>query len=124
MVARMAPPAAARPLLADRLVLFGGRVGAVIRSAPRDAALEPMFRQLARSATSPAANYAEAREAVSSRDYVHRMKIVVKELRETITWLEMLRAAGFRARDIEVLERECRELIAISVTCIRRAIGQ
>lgn len=83
-----------------------------------------MFRQLARSATSPAANYAEAREAVSSRDYVHRMKIVVKELRETITWLEMLRVAGFRARDIEVLERECRELIAISVTCIRRAIGQ
>jgi four helix bundle protein len=57
-----------------------------------------MFRQLARSATSPAANYAEAREAVSSRDYVHRMKIVVKELRETITWLEMLRGRGLPAR--------------------------
>lgn len=82
-----------------------------------------MFRQLARSATAPAANYAEAREAVSSRDYVHRMKIVVKELRETLAWLQMVRASGFRTGDIEALERECHELTAISVTCIRRASG-
>ncbi len=111
------------PLLSDRLVEFGGRVCAVIRRAPRDQALENVFRQLARAATSPAANYAEAREAVSTRDYVFKMKICVKELREALVWLGMAKRAGFKQAELDELITECGELIAISVTCIRRAKG-
>jgi four helix bundle protein len=109
--------------LADRLVSFGGRTCALIRRAPRDFALENIFRQLARAATSPAANYAEAKEASSTRDYVNKLKICVKELRESLAWLRMAESAGFRPAEVRVLAAECNELIAICVTCIRRATG-
>ncbi len=109
--------------LAERLVLFGGRTCALIRRAPRDFALENIFRQLARSATSPAANYAEAKEAISTRDYVNKLKICVKELRESLAWLQMAESAGFRPAEVRALAAECNELIAICVTCIRRATG-
>ncbi len=110
-------------LLADRLTHFGGRVCALVRRASREPALENIFRQLARSATSPAASYAEAREAVSTRDYVYKLKLCVKELRETLAWLRMASGAGFRSAEMDALARECDELIAITVTCIRRAKG-
>jgi four helix bundle protein len=80
--------------------------------------------QLAKCATSPAANYAEAREAVSTRDYVYKMKVIVKELRESLAWLRMTRRAGYHANDIDELIAECNELIAIAVTCNKRASGR
>ena len=123
IVAAMATTVAAKPQLSDRLVTFGGRVCGVIRRAPRDNALDNVFKQLARAATSPAANYAEARESVSSRDYVYKMKIVVKELRESLVWLGVAKQAGFKQEQIDELSAECNELIAIAVTCIRRAKG-
>ena len=110
-----------KPLLADRLVEFGGRVCALVRRGSRDPALDVISRQLARSATSPAANYAEAREAVSSRDYVFKMKVCVKELRESLAWLQMARRAGYGSAELDALTSECNELIAITVTCIKRA---
>jgi len=110
-------------MLSDRLANFGGSVLAAVRRAPRDPALEHVFRQLARAATSPAANYAEARESVSTRDYVYRMKVCVKELREALVWLGIARQAGFKPEALDELIGECRQLIAISVTCIRRAKG-
>lgn len=120
----MAPAISTRPPLAERLITFGGRVCALIRRAPPEVVLENVFRQLARSATSPAANYAEAREAVSTRDYVNKLKICVKELRESLAWLRMAQSAGFRPTELGLLITECNELIAICVTCIRRATGQ
>lgn len=111
-------------LLADRLIRFGGRVCAVVRRAPREPMLESAFRQLARAATSPAANYAEAREAVSTRDYIYKLKVCTKELREALSWLQMLQAAGYRPRDLQPLVDECNELVAICVTCVRTAGGK
>jgi four helix bundle protein len=46
--------------------------------------------QLRRSGTSPAANYAEARAGESRKDFIHKLGIVYKELRETEVWLTML----------------------------------
>src|SRR5690606_40696549 len=89
--------------LSDRLIRFGGRVCAVVRRAPREPMLESAFRQLARAATSPAANYAEAREAVSARDYIYKLKVCTKELRETMSWLQMVQAAGFKPSDMQPL---------------------
>lgn len=67
--------------------------------------------------TSAAANYAEARESVSTRDYVFKMKICVKELREALVWLGVAKRAGFKQKDLDELITECGELIAISVAC-------
>ncbi len=94
---------------------------AVVRRVARDPVLDNIVRQLARAATSPAANYAEAREATSSRDYVYRMKLCVKELRESLVWLQMAHGAGVRHDEFPALINECHELIAICVTCIKRA---
>ncbi len=86
--------------------------------------LESAFRQLARAATSPAANYAEAREAVSSRDYIYKLKVCTKELREALSWLQMVQSAGYRPRDLQPLVEECNELVAICVACVRTASGK
>jgi four helix bundle protein len=110
--------------LSDRLVRFAGEVCRLVRKAPRDVVLDDVLRQLARSATSPAANYAEAREAVSTRDYVYRMKTCVKELRETLVWLEIAHQSDFKRSELEPLVKECRELIAMSVSCIKKATGR
>lgn len=108
-------------MLMDRLIEFGGRVCALVRRSARDPAMDNLLRQLVRSATAPAANYAEAREATSPRDYAYRMKICVKELRESLTWLQMAHHADFKRAEIEPLIAECHELVAIAVTCVRRA---
>lgn len=69
---------------------------------------------------SPAANYAEASEAVSDRDYAFKMKICLRELRETMVWIRVAKGNGFKNADYDALERECHELIAITVTCVKK----
>ena len=56
-------------------------------SLPRNAAGRHIGDQLLRSATSVAANYAEATEAESPADFVHKLKIAQKELKESRVWL-------------------------------------
>jgi four helix bundle protein len=78
--------------------------------------------QLLRSGTSPAANYAEARSAESRRDFVHRISICLKELRETHVWLELSRRLKLgKANDVEAALREADQLIAIFVASIKTA---
>jgi four helix bundle protein len=76
--------------------------------------------QLVRATTSAAANYAEACAAESRRDFVHKMQICLKELRETGVWLEILRRVS-PPDELEALLRECHELTAIFVSSIRTA---
>ena len=106
--------------LLDRLVAFGIGAGGVARHLRSDVAGEHFARQLARSATSVAANYAEACEAESRRDFVHKMKICLKELRECEVWL---RTAGglTRIRSVPPLAAECDELIRIFVASVNTA---
>ena len=78
-------------------------------------------RQLARAGMSPAANCAVARDAVSNRDYLFKMQICLKELRETMVWLRVARGNGFRNARYDALEKECNELTAIVVTCVKKA---
>ena len=49
------------------------------------------------------------------------MKICVKELREALTWLQMTQRAGYRSTEVDALIAECNELIAIAVTCVKKA---
>lgn len=88
---------------------------------PRDAAGRAIADQLVRAGMSPAANYAEAREAYSTRDYVFKVQLCLKELRETMVWLRVAEASRFRNADFGQLQRECNELTAILVTCAKKA---
>ncbi|MCK4623755.1 MAG: four helix bundle protein, partial [Phycisphaerae bacterium] len=79
--------------------------------------------QLVRCGTSPAANYGEARAAESRRDFIHKMKVCLKELRETLVWLTVIKKKGL-LRHFDKLDfaiEENNELISIFVTSIGTA---
>ena len=104
--------------LEDRLIDFAAAVCQAVRNLPHDLAGAHLCRQLIRSATSPAANYAEARGAESRRDFVNKTQICLKELRETFVWLRLMhRLFGSRIATGQ-LRKECNQLIAIFVRTI------
>lgn len=74
----------------NRLVEFAVRVIRVSASLPKDDVGRHLAKQIMRSGTSPAANYAEARSAESRPDFIHKLKIVLKELNETHVWLKII----------------------------------
>lgn len=81
-----------------------------------------MASQLARCGTSAGANYAEARAAESRRDFIHKLKLVLKELRETLFWLRLCGRLNLAlASDLDEAIEECNELIAILVKSIETA---
>ncbi len=73
--------------LQERLIEFAVRVLNVVESLPNSRAGNHVAGQLIRSGTSPAANYGEAQSAESRKDFIHKMKVALKELRETLVWL-------------------------------------
>jgi four helix bundle protein len=79
--------------------------------------------QLLRSETSPALNYAEAQSGESLRDFIHKIKVVLKELRESNVCLKIiLRARLFKSDDKIIFAlRECNELISIFVKSVETA---
>ena len=104
----MQEPKAGR--LAERTVDYGLAVMEYCESLPRTAAGRHVGDQLLRSATSVAANYAEASEAESTADFVHKMKVAMKELKESRVWLIFAsRLAPCEA--VETLRAESRELL-------------
>lgn len=78
--------------------------------------------QLIRCGTAPAANYGEAQSAESRRDFVHKLKICLKELREVRVWLLLIKR--LHLIDSVLLDAtldEANELISIMVASIRTA---
>ena len=67
----------------ERLIDFAVRIIWVSETLPDTASARHIRGQLLRSGTSPAPNYAEARSAESKRDFVHKLKIALKELNES-----------------------------------------
>lgn len=108
--------------LEERLVNFAVRVIGVVEALPDTRAGRHVAGQLVRSGTSPAPNYGEAQSAESRKDFVHKMKIALKELRETLVWLQIIERKPLcepeRMKDIT---QECDELIAIFVKSIQTA---
>lgn len=76
--------------LERRLIDFAVRVIKVADSLPKSPAGKHIAGQLLRSGTSAAPNYAEARGAQSTADFIHKLKIALKELNESCVWLKMI----------------------------------
>lgn len=74
----------------DRLLEFAARVGKVVDALPDTRLARHIAGQLIRSGTSPAPNYAEACAAESKRDFIHKLGIALKELRESLTWIRLI----------------------------------
>jgi four helix bundle protein len=81
-------------------------------------------RQLVRSGLAAAPNYAEARAAESRVDFIHKLRIVLKELNETLSWLEQIVANGHFSREkMAKLIAENQELCWIIAASIGTARG-
>ncbi|MBW2311355.1 MAG: four helix bundle protein, partial [Deltaproteobacteria bacterium] len=74
----------------DRLIDFAVRIIRLAESLPKNKVGNHIAGQLIRCGTSPAPNYGEAKSAESRSDFVHKMKVCLKELRETRVWLLMI----------------------------------
>lgn len=108
--------------LAERLIEFAARIGKVVDAVPNTRLGRHVARQLVRCGTAAAPNYAEARGAESKRDFVHKLGICLKELRESQCWLELIiRADLLPPPRLAPLLDESDELIAIFVKSITTA---
>ena len=74
--------------LEDRLITFASMAIAWTHSLPADRVGNHLGQQLLRSGTSPALNYGEALSAESRKDFIHKLKVVLKELRETLVCIK------------------------------------
>jgi len=100
--------------LEARLIDFAVRIISLAASLPKTAAGRHVAGQILRSGTSPAPNYGEARGAESHADFIHKVRIVVKELNETSVWLRIIDRSGMVRSELLVdLIRENSELCRI-----------
>ena len=109
--------------LEDRLVDFGVRVMDVVEALPDTRVGNHVANQLIRCGTSPAPNYGEAQGAESRNDFVHKMRVCLKELRETRIWLRMAQRKGLIKPEDRLipLMGECEEPISIFYKSIKTA---
>jgi four helix bundle protein len=110
--------------LENRLIDFAVRIIRLADSLPETSAGKHISRQLLRSGTSPAPNYAEARGAESNADFIHKLKVALKELNETSVWLRVVcRADLLRGSLVESLADENQQLCRILNATIKTSKG-
>jgi len=108
--------------LEDRLIRFGAAVCRLAERLPVTAVGKHVVVQIVRSGTSPLANYGEVQGAESRRDFIHKLGIYVKELRETRAWLKLIGEMSLCPEDqVAPVMSECDELLAILASSVRTA---
>jgi four helix bundle protein len=107
------------PDLCERTFKFGVRITKMVRRLPRDVAGHEIGRQVLRSGTSVGANVEEADAAESTDDFLHKLKIALKEAQETRFWLRNIRESELLVdKEVDSLLQEINELIKILNTII------
>jgi four helix bundle protein len=110
--------------LEERTYAFALEIRLFLRNSKWDPVSWPDIKQLLRSSGSVAANYVEAKEAISPADDIHRLRICKKEVRESGLWLQLISDSNpideAIHRSLEDLISETKELVKIFVTLIRQ----
>lgn len=100
--------------LEERLAKFAEKIIDLMKKLPQDAINSRMITQVVASGGSAGANYNEANEAESKKDFTHKVSIAKKELKETKHWLRLLMRANPNFKDdFAQMQRENHELILI-----------
>ena len=108
--------------LEERLIDFAVRIVRLSSSLPRTPAGKHVASQILRSGTSPAPNYGEARGAESHADFVHKLRIVLKELNQTSIWLRLIdRSQLVRTELLAEITKENKELCKIFTASLNTA---
>jgi four helix bundle protein len=105
----------------DRARKFAVQVLLISSQLPKNPAGFTIADQLVRAATSIGANLIEAQEAVSSRDFLYKISISLKEAKETLYWLELIEGSKLLPKDVlSTLIQECNEIVRMLVTTSRK----
>ncbi len=109
--------------LEERLLEFSVRTIRLTRKIESSEAGRHVSNQLLRSSTSPLANHGEAQGAESAKDFIHKLKISLKELRETQRWLKLVKCVPLVEKPelLDELLSETDQLIRIFVASINTA---
>ena len=109
--------------LENRLIDFAIRISEVVESLPKTKLANQVGSQMIKSGTSPALNYGEAQSAESQNDFIHKMKVVLKELRETYVCLKIIirKPLITPVSKLDSILQENNELISIFVKSIETA---
>lgn len=110
-------------ILEERLIAFAASIILFTNHVEKSVAGNHLVGQIVRSSTSPALIYGEAQSAESKKDFIHKMGICLKELRETFNCLKIIEKAKLISK-IELvtpLKLEVNELISIFVSSLKTA---
>ncbi len=109
--------------LEDRLIEFSVLIIEIINEMSNTKAGNHLSGQLVRSGTSFSLNYGEAQSAESRKDFIHKMKVILKELRETFVCLKIIHRSKLYKTENKIIKakKENNELISIFVKSIETA---
>lgn len=108
--------------LEERLLDYAAAIIRLVERLPTTRAGNHLTGQLLRSGTSPLPNHGEAQAAESADDFIHKMSICFKELKESRRWLRLIkRVPLLKPGDVDPLLEETEELIKIFAASIRTA---
>ena len=102
---------------------FGVRILKLYRYLlKQDYSLEPILKQVLKCGTSIGANITEAQNAPSTKDFINKLNISLKEARESEYWLNILKASDIiDERSFNSLQENCKELIKLLIAIIKTA---
>ncbi len=109
--------------LEDRLLSYGASIIQLTQNMGKNHAQLHIAKQLLRSGTAPLSHHGEAQGAESPADFIHKLSLGLKELRESERWLKLSKRARFLAENsiLDTLLKETDELIRIFAASIRTA---
>lgn len=103
-----------------RFIDFSDSIMSFTDSCRGNASLNNIINQLNRSSSSIGANYSEAQSASSKKDFHNKLRIALKEARETEYWLTLLNRKVKEAQNYSILKTETEEIIKILTTIVRK----
>jgi len=111
--------------LEERLINFAVRIIKLAARLPANPSGRHIAGQILRSGTSPAPNYGEARGAESTGDFIHKLRIVQKELNETSIWLRVIQRSQLLRQEllVEIIQENI-ELCKILASSLKTASGK
>jgi four helix bundle protein len=111
--------------LVSRVEMFGISVISFAKQIPKNTINLPLISQFIRAGTSVGANYCEADDAESRKDYIHKVGVAKKEARETTYWLKMIIAAEPNLKNNAlIIYQEAKELNLIMNAIVKKVSGE
>jgi four helix bundle protein len=109
--------------LEERLLRYSARIIKVVDALPSTRTGQHIAGQILHSGTSPYPNHGEAQAAESTKDFVHKLRVSLKELRETKRWLKLIQYIKLinKTNRLDELLDETEQLIKIFVKSIKTA---